>query len=124
MGLNVSASWSRSFTNNENIGTARAINKAWARRAPGQHCIKMDDDVVIHSSGWLDQLEEAIRRDSSIGQIRLKRKDVWEHPKHESPDLRSELIMLPHAGGEPWMVVGKVKHVIGTCVLHLSAFAG
>ncbi len=106
--------------NGENIGTAKAINKAWAQRLPEEHCVKMDDDVEIFKVGWLDELQEAVLRDPEIGQIGLKRKDVWEHPKHENPDLRSELIMLPHVGGETWIVVEKVKHVIGTCVLHSS----
>lgn len=107
--------------NNENIGTAKAINKVWAQRLPGEHVIKMDDDVVIHSEGWVDEMEEAIRRDPLIGQVGLKRKDCWENPKHESDDYRSELIMLPQVPGERWMIVEKVKHVIGTCVMHSSA---
>ena len=32
--------------NGANIGTARAINKAWQFRKEGQHAIKMDDDVL------------------------------------------------------------------------------
>jgi GT2 family glycosyltransferase len=64
----------------ENIGTARAINKAWRVRNPGEHCIKMDNDVVIHQAGWLDTLEECIARDPTIGIIGLKRKDLFEDP--------------------------------------------
>ena len=107
--------------NDCNIGTAKAINKAWAMRKPGENCIKMDDDVVINSDGWLDEMEEAIKRDPKIGQIGLKRKDCWETPWNESPDYKSELIMLPHVLGEKWQIVEKVKHVIGTCVVHSSA---
>ena len=33
----------------ENIGTAKAVNKAWQLRKPNENCIKMDNDVVIHS---------------------------------------------------------------------------
>lgn len=106
--------------NKENLGTAKGINKAWSLRKPGEHAIKMDDDILINYSGWVDEMEEAINRDPLIGQVGLKRKDVWEHPKHESSDLRSELIMLPHSGGERWIVVEKVKHVIGSCVMHSS----
>jgi GT2 family glycosyltransferase len=109
------------FFNGDNIGTAKAINKAWAHRPPGEHCIKMDDDIVINHTGWADEMEEAIRRDPLIGQVGLKRKDCWEHPDHESPDFKSELKMLPHVPGEPWQVVEKVKHVIGSCVMHSSA---
>lgn len=105
----------------ENIGTARAINLAWAKRNPGEHCIKCDNDVVIHQSGWVDEMEEYIANDPFIGQIGLKRKDCWEWPGHEHLDWRSELAMLPHVGGDKWRIVEKVKHVIGTCVMHSSA---
>lgn len=105
----------------ENIGTARAINQAWKLRNPGEHCIKMDNDIIINSPGWVDELEEAIRRDPLIGQVGLKRKDCWECTWHEHEDWRSTLHMLPHVPGEPWQIVEKVKHVIGSCVMHSSA---
>lgn len=105
----------------ENLGTARAINQAWALRQPGEHCIKMDNDIIINQSGWVDELEEAIRRDQTIGQVGLKRKDCWEWAGHEHTDWRSELHMLPHVPGEPWQIVEKVKHVIGSCVMHNAA---
>jgi GT2 family glycosyltransferase len=105
----------------ENVGTAKAINQAWKLRRPGEHCIKMDNDIIINSPGWVDELEEAIRRDPLIGQVGLKRKDCWEWPGHEHADWRSELHMLPHVPGEPWQIVEKVKHVIGSCVMHNAA---
>lgn len=110
----------RIIYNNENFGTAKAINKAWALRQQGEHCIKMDNDVVINYKGWVDEMEAAIARDNKIGQVGLKRKDCWEHPKHESEDFKSELLMLPHVAGEAWIVVEKAKHIIGTCVMHSS----
>lgn len=106
--------------NEENIGTARAINKAWLKRGT-DHAIKMDNDVVIHSAGWVDEMEEAIRRDPRIGIIGLKRKDVMEYPEHPDPNFRSQLIMLPHERGERWMIVEAVGHVIGTCQMYSSA---
>jgi len=107
--------------NEENIGTSRAINQAWKQRRPGEHCIKMDNDIIVNSPGWVDEMEEAIRRDPAIGQVGLKRKDCWEWPGHEHPDWKSELHMLPHVPGESWQVVEKVKHVIGSCVMHSAA---
>ena len=106
--------------NETNLGTAKAINKAWKYRQGEEHCIKMDDDVVIWQSGWVELMEEAIRRDPNIGQVGLKRKDCWEHPDHENEDFRSKLINLPHIAGDKWIVVEQVKHVIGTCVMHNS----
>lgn len=109
------------FLNAENIGTARAINQGWKLRQPGEHCIKLDNDIIIYQSGWVDEMEEAIRRDPNIGQVGLKRKDLWEYPGHPESDFKSELHMLPHVPGEQWQIVEKVKHVIGTCVMHNAA---
>lgn len=107
--------------NNENIGTAEAINKAWKFRSPGENAIKMDDDVVIHSKDWIYLMEEAIRREPKIGQIGLKRRDCIENPNHPDSFYKSELMMLPHSSGEKWITVEKVSHVMGTCLMHSSA---
>lgn len=105
----------------ENIGTAKAINKAWVQRRPGENCIKIDNDVVIHSRNWVEEMEEAISRESSIGQIGLKRKDCWEYPEHGNKEFRSKMIMLSHTPGERWIIVEQSKHIIGTCVMHSAA---
>lgn len=105
----------------ENIGTARAINIAWKERLPGENLIKMDNDVVIHYNGWVDQMDDAISRDASLGQVGLKRKDCWEYPTHPEKEWRSELLMLPHKPGEAWIVVERAKHIMGTCVMHSAA---
>lgn len=107
--------------NTENEGTAKAINKAWKQRKPGEHCVKIDNDVVIHYKGWVEEMEEAIERQPILGQVGLKRKDCWENPEHEVEHYRSTLIMLPHKPGERWIVVEKSSHVMGTCVMHSSA---
>lgn len=107
--------------NTENIGTAKAINLAWKQRKPGEHCVKMDNDVVIHSKGWVEEMEQAIEREPLLGQVGLKRKDCWEYPDHENPEIRSKLLMLPHTTGERWIVVEQAKHIIGTCVMHNAA---
>lgn len=109
------------FYNDGNLGTARAINKVWALRNPGEHCIKMDDDIIMYAPGWIDQMESAIASDPKIGQVGLKRKDCWENPDHTSDDFKSTLKMLPHTPGHPWQYVEIVKHVIGSCVMHSSA---
>lgn len=109
------------YYNRENKGTAAAINDIWKNRQPGQHCIKMDDDVVIHNPGWIEIMTEAIERDSSIGIIGLKRKDCIEKPEHPDPDYKSELMHVVQKPGEKWIVVEKVKHVMGTCQMYNSA---
>ena len=107
--------------NSENVGTARAINQAWKHKYPGENAIKMDNDVVIHRSGWVDEMEEAISRDPRIGIIGLKRKDLWETPWHPNPDHRSTLRMLPHEAGQKWLIVEDVNHVMGTCQMYSAA---
>jgi GT2 family glycosyltransferase len=105
----------------KNIGTAAGLNLAWKERNPEEHCIKMDNDVIIHQVDWVEQMEEAIKRQPLIGQVGLKRKDCWEYPGHENPELRSKLHMLPHKAGEKWIIVEQAKHIMGTCVMHSSA---
>jgi len=111
---------SKVFYNDTNLGTAEAINKAWKLRLPGENCVKMDDDVLIHSNDWLYLMEETIRRSSQIGQVGLKRRDCLEAPW--TPGFyQSKLVMLQHAPGEKWITVEEVNHVMGTCVMHSSA---
>jgi len=104
--------------NRENLGTAEAINQIWKDRKPGQHCIKMDDDILIHEAGWVDKLVEVVTLDPTIGQAGLKRKDCIETPWHPDEYYRSELKMLPHTPGHPWVIVEQASHVMGSCVLH------
>jgi GT2 family glycosyltransferase len=111
----------KTIDNKKNLGTAEAINLAWKTQWPGENLIKMDDDVVIHAKGWVDQMEEAIQRDPLIGQCGLKRRDCWESVTHPDEFYRSKLIQLPHAPGEKWITVEEVHHVMGTCVMHSAA---
>lgn len=113
----VASRWNNTtlIENGENIGTARAVNKAWMERRPGEVCVKMDNDVVIHHDGWLDEIEEVFKRSPDIGIVGLKRKDLEERPSHPHEHYRSQLWMLPHEKGQRWIVVEAVNHVIGTC---------
>lgn len=103
------------LTLTENIGTARAINMGIKLRKSGEHIIKLDNDVVIHQSGWIGQMEEVIERDSTIGIVGLKRKDLAEWPLTEHPFYKSEFIALPHDPGQRWIGAEQVRHVMGTC---------
>lgn len=103
------------FHNKKNLGTAEAINQCITCRSEHQFVIKMDNDCIIRSAGWVEEMEEAITRMPSIGILGLKRKDLWEHPSHENLDFRSKLIMLPHETGQRWIVVEQAPHIIGTC---------
>lgn len=118
------------MTNKVNVGTARGINQAWLMRLPGQNAVKMDNDLVIHESGWLDRLEECIAREPRIGVVALKRTDLAQWPIQqggqdykEHVGYKSKLIALPHKyrSAEPWLVVERVGDTIGTCQLYSSA---
>jgi glycosyltransferase involved in cell wall biosynthesis len=103
------------IVNDSNIGTAKAINKVWKLRRSGEHCVKIDDDVVIHHDGWVDEMEEAINREPKIGIIGLKRKDLIECTTHPDTNYRSVLIQLPHKPGERWIVIERARGIMGTC---------
>lgn len=105
----------------ENIGTARAINKAWAYRQPGEHAVKMDNDVVIHGAGWADDMVEIFEKDSRAGIIGLKRKDCIQNPDHPDPFYRSVLQYIPRQHGDSWLLVEKTADVMGTCTGFSSA---
>ena len=77
--------------------------------------LKMDNDVVVNSPGWADDIEEVFFRDASIGICGLKRKDLQERPDHLDQQFRSELRFLSHEPGQRWIVIEEVRHVMGTC---------
>lgn len=105
------------ITNETNVGTANAINQAWKYRKSGQHLIKMDNDVDINYIDWVEEMEEAINRDPSIGIIGLKRKDLMENP-YRNDMFKSDLRMLPQERGQRWIIVEEVQHVMGTCQMY------
>ena len=115
---------SRPYTiidNKENLGTAKGINACWKYRTEGEHCLKIDDDIVIESPGWVDILVEALVRDPKIGQIGLKRTDLAQSPIAENKEWRTRYELLPHQPGWRWMTIEVSDDIIGSCVLHSSA---
>lgn len=107
--------------NASNLGTARAINRAWRLRLPGEHCVKIDNDVVFYQFGWADWMEDVFDRDPTIGICGLKRKDLMESPFASIERFKSSVRMLPHEEGQRWLVVEDVKSVIGTCQAYSAA---
>lgn len=105
------------INNGVNIGTARGVNQGLRLRKPGECACKIDNDVEIGSSRWVDELEEAIERCPEIGVLGLKRKDLRQTPFDPDEDFRSELVQLPHESGQRWIVVEKSRDVMGTCTM-------
>jgi GT2 family glycosyltransferase len=103
------------ITNSENVGTAKAINQAWAMRQPGETVIKMDNDCVINHFGWVEDMEIAMLK-GGYGIMGLKRKDLLQSPTAE--DIwKTTLKMIPHEKGEPWYVVEESEDIMGTCTM-------
>jgi len=100
------------ITNTENVGTAKAINQAWAYRKPNETVIKMDNDVVINNYGWVEEMELAMKL-GSYGILGLKRKDLMQSPNANN-HWKTELKMLPHEKGDNWVVVEESADIMGT----------
>jgi GT2 family glycosyltransferase len=106
-----------------NLGTASAINEAWVNRIDGEHCIKIDNDILVNQRGWVEELEFVAERGLAhrpIGQVGLKRKDCIECVTEKNPFYKSKLHQLVHQPGERWVVVEEQFHIMGSCVLHTS----
>jgi GT2 family glycosyltransferase len=107
--------WITIITNTENVGTAKAINQAWAMRQPGETLIKMDNDCVINHFGWVEDMEIAMLK-GGYGIMGLKRKDLLQSPTAD--DIwKTTLKMLPHEKGEPWYIVEESEDIMGTCTM-------
>lgn len=97
--------------NTENLGTAKAINQAWYLSDKGETLVKMDNDVVINNYGWVEDMETAMRL-GGYGIVGLKRKDLMQHPNAKD-NWKTQLKMLPHQKGEPWIVVEESEDIMG-----------
>lgn len=105
----------------QNLGTAGGLNEGIKRLSTGQHLLKIDNDVLVHTPGWIEQLERVLEKIPEIGILGCKRKDCIEYPENPNPHFRSTLHMVPHIAGEPWMIIERASHIMGTCVLYSSA---
>jgi len=100
--------------NDENLGTAGAVNLGWKLRRENECVVKLDDDCLIHDAGWADRMEEVIQRDPSIGIVGLKRIDLAQNP-YRNDRFKSTLRMLPPYWGVPWLIVEENEDIMGTC---------
>lgn len=98
------------ITNSENIGTANAINQAMKMREPNEVCIKMDNDCVVHQSGWVEEMESAIKADQTLGIVGLKRPDVWQSPTNTDPRYRTTIETLKNG-----IEIEVCEDIMGTC---------
>lgn len=108
--------------NGENLGTAEAVNKGIRERKEGEFVIKMDNDVVINESNWIEKMEYVFEKEPKAGIVGLKRKDLAQSPDAIDSYFATKLIMLPHKAGEKWMVVEKSDDIMGTCTMFSPKF--
>lgn len=106
------------ITNDQNVGTARAINQAWEKRTPGEVCIKIDNDVVIKDDNWVEQMEQVFQKMPRAGIVGLKRKDLEQHPDHPNLFYKTDLSFMKREKGNPWTLLEKSEDIMGTCVAH------
>jgi GT2 family glycosyltransferase len=101
----------------KNVGTAKAINVAIKKRYKDESIVKIDNDVIIHKEGWIEDMEDVMVRMPQIGILGLKRPDLQESTFAVNLDFRSKLHEVPHQPGQRWRVVEECKHVMGTCTM-------
>lgn len=104
----------------ENLGTAGGLNEGIKRLEPGQHLLKIDNDVVVHTPSWIDDMEFTLERMPEIGMIAAKRRDLIETPYNNEGPFKSTLHMVTHNPGEKWLIVEQCQHIMGTCVMYSS----
>lgn len=107
----------------KNYGTARAINRAWRDRSPGQACLKLDSDVAVRTPGWIPRLLDVFERVPRIAEVGLKRRDLAEraqHPAEVGPKVGEFFLskLYELASGE---VIEVCNHIMGSCVLFSPA---
>lgn len=98
--------------NNENLGTAKALNMGWKiAHGRGWNAGKLDNDVVFYDDDWLTRMLSVLEHTENVGLVGVKRRDLEEKPNHK-PDsfYRTWLFTLPTG-----QVIEVSNHVIGTC---------
>lgn len=102
--------WDRVFLSQENIGCPQALNRIMrSYRKPGQHFIKVDNDVVLETNGWVNKLVAFLEEHEQVAMA-----SAWyDELKDESQQGR---IKVRHDG---WI---EAFPVVGHCVIHRGSF--
>jgi GT2 family glycosyltransferase len=104
--------------NKTNLGTAEAVNLGIKEMKPNQFVIKLDSDITIGRSGWVEEMEECFERYPDLGILGLKRTEVEQKADHHKEQYRTTLMSLPHQRGQSWIVVELCEDIIGTCTMY------
>ena len=103
--------------NSCNLGTAEAVNFGIKERKPNQFVIKIDSDITVSQSGWVEEMEECFDRYPNLGILGLKRTEVMQKADHENPAYRTKLVSAPHTRGQKWIILELCDDIIGTCTM-------
>ena len=103
--------------NDSNLGTAEAVNLGIRQRKENQFVIKVDSDVTIGKSFWVEEMEECFARYPRLGILGLKRTEVIQKADHENPEYRTKLVSVPHKRGQKWIILELCNDIIGTCTM-------
>lgn len=118
---NVIQNYAFVITNENNVGTAEAINQAIHEHSKlGDFIVKMDNDVVVHQDYWADEMRACIESDPSIGVLGLKRKDLPNSPGNEQYPTDLQFANREH--GSEWRVIEECDDIIGTCHMYNPEF--
>lgn len=100
----------RLYLGDKNIGCPRALNSilcAW--RKPGQHFIKVDNDVVLETSGWVNLMVEFLECHPEIALA-----SAW-YPELEHGSQQQRIV----ADRGDWL---ETFPVLGHCAVHRGSF--
>lgn len=103
--------------NNCNLGTAEAVNFGIKERKLNQFVIKIDSDITVSQSGWVEEMEECFDRYPNLGILGLKRTEVMQKADHENPSYRTKLVSAPHTRGQKWIILELCDDIIGSCTM-------
>ena len=103
--------------NSCNFGTAEAVNFGIKERKPNQFVIKIDSDITVSQSGWVEEMEECFDRYPNLGILGLKRTEVMQKADHENPAYRTKLESAPHTRGQKWIILELCDDIIGSCTM-------
>ena len=92
----------------ENIGCPAALNRALQTRLPGQHFIKVDNDVVLETPGWVDLLCQFLDEHPDVALV---------SPWYEELETANQGRIVERY--DTWW---QIFPVIGHCVLHRGEF--
>jgi len=87
----------------ENVGVAKASNLAWSLEPDASYYLKLDNDIVVQKSGWLNGMVEVVDALPEAGMVaynfepvsypEYELRGIWSRPKNGS--LGGACVLIP-----------------------------